>query len=183
MEENEVVYTLDTDLSNYKCYACGEKLRYQHRNDSGDYQFDNNLWLTFDGGYGMFIESDSFMMMHDFWDTLGEDRQRALHEEVTLEACKRIGIKYDPDTQIHDVGIPMMPMPDSVREEFHAYVEKNRKHRVNICHECAHDLCSKVPWIEKLLDSHSSHSHRTSYVDANPDHYGWDYDYREGVAR
>lgn len=45
-----------------------------------------------------------------------------------------------------------------------------------ICHECAHKLCDEVPWIGKLLDPHSSHSHKDSYRKANPNHYGWDYD-------
>lgn len=45
-----------------------------------------------------------------------------------------------------------------------------------ICHDCAHELCAKVPWIEKLLDSYSSHSHTDEYHIDNLDHYGWDYD-------
>src|SRR3990167_648088 len=31
--------------------------------------------------------------------------------------------------------------------------------RVMICHECAHELCDKIPWINKLLDPHNSHAH------------------------
>lgn len=49
-------------------------------------------------------------------------------------------------------------------------------HEAVICHDCAHALCAAVPWIEKLLNSHGSHSHKTAYHDAHPDHYGWDYD-------
>jgi hypothetical protein len=45
-----------------------------------------------------------------------------------------------------------------------------------ICHECAHWLCEMMPWISKLLNPHGSHAHRTSWKDAHPEHYGWDYD-------
>lgn len=45
-----------------------------------------------------------------------------------------------------------------------------------ICHECAHALCDKVPWISKLLYPHGSHSHKASYREEHPNHYGWDYD-------
>lgn len=48
-----------------------------------------------------------------------------------------------------------------------------------ICHECAHALCDALPWICELLNPHSSHSHKMTYVEAHPDHYGWDYDSRK----
>lgn len=47
-----------------------------------------------------------------------------------------------------------------------------------ICHECAHDLCDKIPWALQLLNPHNSHSHRTDYVESHPGHFGWDYDRR-----
>lgn len=43
---------------------------------------------------------------------------------------------------------------------------------VIICHECAHELCEKVPWIECLLDPFNSHSH--SYDQDWSGHKGWD---------
>lgn len=48
-----------------------------------------------------------------------------------------------------------------------------------LCHECAHDLCDKFPAFKNRIDPHHSHSHKTSYVESHPDHYGWDYDHRE----
>ena len=48
-----------------------------------------------------------------------------------------------------------------------------------ICHECAHDLCDKIPWIKKLIDPHSSHSHKLDFIKENPNHYGWDYDHKD----
>lgn len=50
------------------------------------------------------------------------------------------------------------------------------KYEAVICHDCAHELCDKIPWIHKLIDPHRSHAHRTSYHEEHPDHYGWDYD-------
>lgn len=29
-----------------------------------------------------------------------------------------------------------------------------------ICHECAHDLCEKVPWIAVMIDPLRSHTHK-----------------------
>ena len=48
--------------------------------------------------------------------------------------------------------------------------------QVVICHECAHDLCDKVPWIGKLLNPEGSHSHRTDDHDRlkAEGHKGWD---------
>lgn len=51
-----------------------------------------------------------------------------------------------------------------------------------ICHECAHDLCDQIPWIGKLLNPYSSHSHKTEWKDAHPDHWGWDY-HGEGTPK
>jgi hypothetical protein len=39
-------------------------------------------------------------------------------------------------------------------------------------------LCDLFPAFEKKINPHGSHSHKTSYVEAHPDHYGWDYDSR-----
>jgi hypothetical protein len=92
--------------------GCGAELVPEMNSDT-DYQFDNALWINFDGGYGMFID-------------------------------------------------PFDEAPP----------------KVVICHECAHSLCDAVPWMKELLNPHSSHSHKTAYAEANPDHGGWDYDYQ-----
>ena len=94
------------------CASCREELIPDGNMDT-DYQFDNALWITFDGGYGMFID-------------------------------------------------PMCDKPP----------------RMVLCHECAHKLCDNNPAIHALLKPHSSHSHKTAYVEAHPDHYGWDYSAR-----
>jgi hypothetical protein len=94
------------------CRSCKAELIPDAKSDT-DYQFDNALWIRFDGGYGMFI------------DPFDEAPPKAV-----------------------------------------------------ICHECAHKLCDENPWLKDLLNPHGSHSHKSAYVDANPSHYGWDYDHR-----
>lgn len=94
---------------------CGRELVPEANTDT-EYQFDNALWIRFDGGYGMFV--------------------------------------------------------DPMREEY----------KIVICHECAHALCDQHPWIGKLLNPHGSHAHKTAYVEAHPDHYGWDYDHYKEEA-
>lgn len=97
------------------CYACDKALE---ADDDTNYQFDNALWVHFEGGYGMFVD--------------------------------------EPDQGLVTGYTP--------------------KYRVVICHECAHALCKQVPWIERLIEPRSSHSHRTS---DHPrllaeGHEGWD---------
>jgi len=41
-----------------------------------------------------------------------------------------------------------------------------------ICHDCAHDLCEKVPWINDLIRPENSHAH-SGYRDWTG-HKGWD---------
>lgn len=96
------------------CYACSKVIPAQWE-ESGDYQGDNNLWICFNGGYGMFIESHFFM---------DEEFQKAHDREVG----------------------------------------------VTICHECAHDLCERIPWIDNLINPQHSHSHTNDYVQENPNH-------------
>jgi hypothetical protein len=46
-----------------------------------------------------------------------------------------------------------------------------------LCHDCAHEFVELNSWVKKLFDPQSSHSHKESYKESHPDHYGWDYDY------
>ena len=149
------------------CYACDTILT-----PDGDstYQYDNALWITLGGGYGMFVESDSFMKAGDFWHQLPKARRIQAH----LDFRAQHGIDADPD----DIDPNIMVNPDSLQAEWEAWYEENRDDQVIICHECAHKLCDAVPWFKRLINPHNSHSHKTAYVEANPDHFGWDYDSR-----
>ena len=112
----------------YSCTNCEAELTPEYKEDT-EYQFDNALWLTFHGGYGMFVESrwliDDSNVPNDHW-------------------AAKCGSSY--------VAV--------------------------ICHECAHRLCEEFPGIKKLLNPHSSHSHKMTYHDEYPDHWGWDYERR-----
>lgn len=130
------------------CYGCGAELTADH---DTNYQFDNALWIKFDGGYGMFID--------DMVDTL----------DIASE------VLGDPDAVPLPIGGP--GWTEEQTAEYRRLADNVS--RVVICHECAHQLCDTVPWVEKLLNSHSSHAHKTSYIEANPDHSGWDLDRRQ----
>lgn len=56
------------------------------------------------------------------------------------------------------------------------HVLKNADMEAVICHDCAHDACEKIPWLERLIDTHNSHSHTAEYMKEHPHHYGCDYD-------
>jgi hypothetical protein len=51
-------------------------------------------------------------------------------------------------------------------------IDKDNVPEAVICHECAHDLCAKVPWIGKLLDPEHSHTH--THGRNWTGHTGWD---------
>lgn len=132
------------------CYGCGEPLT---ADEDTDYQFDNALWIKIDGGYGMFID--------DLYES-GEI------EQDILQLGPRDAIPWPVGGE---------GWTDEQTAEFHRRIRD--VNRVVICHDCAHDLCAKVPWFNKLIDPHRSHAHRTDWKDAHPEHWGWDYDPQE----
>lgn len=93
------------------CHSCKSKLVSATNDPDTQYQFDNALWIHFEGGYGMFVDD--------------------VEAELTG-------------------SLP--------------------RHRVVICHECAHSLCDAISWIKELLEPHSSHSHTVEYEKTHPDH-------------
>jgi len=48
----------------------------------------------------------------------------------------------------------------------------DKEYRAIICHECAHELCERVPWIGMLIDPYCSHSHKQGHNWTK--HWGWD---------
>lgn len=143
------------------CYACNAELTGDVVDDyTGEpptYQFDNALWIGFHGGYGMFVDNLEATLptnTEDRWlrDANGEYLLNggALPHPVENHV-------WEPEYR-EDRMLPGHPDYEAV-----------------ICHECAHQLCADVPWIERLIHAHNSHSHKTSYHEAHPEHWGWDY--------
>lgn len=135
------------------CFACKKPLESDY---DTDYQFDNALWIRLDGGYGMFV------------DDLEDETQISID---VLGLAPGEAIPWP-------IGAP--PWTPEQTAEYHRRAAQ-AANRV-ICHECAHDLCDAVPWFKKWIDPHSSHSHRTSYVETHPGHFGWDYSHRAEEA-
>lgn len=160
-----------------RCYACNAALEGLGPERPTTYQFDNALWITLDGGYGMFVESDSFFLYSDFWATLSVEVRKALHQEIVDEyTAKHPEYKPQDDYPV-DIDTPIMgALTPELTLQFRDYVEEHREHKVVICHDCAHEMCEKLPWMKRLIKPHSSHSHRLSWKEAHPDHWGWDYD-------
>lgn len=105
------------------CHLCEKPLTPLFREDDSNYQFDNNLWIGFFGGYGMFIESKGY-----------------------------VDSSASPTAQVID----------------------GATYEVVICHDCAHDLCEREPWMKTLLLPEQGHSHTSAYLKDNPTHVGWD---------
>lgn len=49
------------------------------------------------------------------------------------------------------------------------------KYQIVVCHECAHEVCEKAPWLRKILEPAYSGSHTQEYWRDHPEHYGWDH--------
>lgn len=111
---------------------------------------DNALWVKCEGGYGQFIDPLPDM----------------------LDVSPR---RTDPE------GVEYVPFYAEWTDEEKAKYEKERDklNTLVLCHECSHKLCELFPAFQNLLHPHNSHAHTDEYHKANPDHWGWDYDYRE----
>lgn len=180
---------LDAEPEPVLCRGCRQPLESDH---DTDYQFDNALWITVDGGYGMFVESESFMRVGDFWATIPDERRhgilrrnrvRVVAREIRERPLRLRGWRWLLQVltdRAEDIRACPMPLPDELRDEWDAWYEKNREDRAVICHDCAHQACELLPWLGEWLDPERSHAHRTAYMEAHPDHFGWDYSAREG---
>jgi hypothetical protein len=146
-----------------KCYACNKHLTPDNANPDTEYQFDNALWIGFHGGYGMFVDNLEAKLPNNTEDRWLRDKNGEyltfldpLDENARPQPVENLD--WEP---IYNEDRMLPGQPD---------------YEVVICHDCAHELCEKMPWIERLLNAHNSHAHRTAWKDAHPEHYGWDYD-------
>lgn len=133
------------------------------------YQFENALWIGFHGGYGMFVDNLDAQMptnSDERWlrnsNHVGEF---GLYDDYMLvETTKGPRLIDDPEWKPEYKEPRILPgQPD---------------YEAVLCHECAHEMCVLHPWMERLINSHSSHAHRTEYHERFPQHGGWDYDRR-----
>lgn len=141
---------LDPEPAPTHCLACDAILE---SDADTNYQFDNVLWIALYGGYGMFVDNDDFPTnTEDRW-LLNEDGSPLLEDGKVVEDQG-----WEPEYEEPRL-LPGRPDYEAV-----------------ICHECAHEMWEKLPWLAKLIPSHNSHAHRTAYLQAHPDHRGWDTD-------
>lgn len=138
------------------CVACGNNLPPGLAGEMGDldndYQFDNALWIGFHGGYGMFVDNTDATMQSNPDDMYLRD------EDGEYLIAEGGGLIPNPEYMPEFREPRLLPgQPD---------------YEAVICHDCAHDLCKRVPWIEKLLNPHGSHAHsiRKDWTG----HTGWD---------
>lgn len=166
-----------------KCSRCDTELSPDRANLDTDYQFDNVLWIGFHGGYGMFVdnveakwpnntderwirrsdERDEYGMYCDF--LLG-DTCRCEIQDITVDwrdhqlSCPARNPVDDPEwkpTYTEERVLPAQPDYEAV-----------------LCHDCAHELCDREPWLGRILRPFGSHAHKIEYMERNPEHWGWD---------
>jgi hypothetical protein len=103
----------------------------------------------------------------------GAELKPVFPEHVDPDAIKR-----DDFTQ-YDNALPITF--DGGYGMFHDDMDAGCRYEVVICHECAHKLCKVAPWVGALIDPATSHSHTEEYSKKHPNHFGWDYERREGT--
>lgn len=121
-----------------------------HYYPDGRWEYDNVLRLSMEGGYGQFT------------DLMVENME--IQAEVTGAPRGEIFLDRHAPTDAQKVEI--------LRRRW-ALME------IMLCHKCSHKLCDLFPAFANKIQPHSSHSHKMTYVEAHPDHYGWDYDMRK----
>jgi len=141
-----------------KCYACNKHLTPDNACPDTEYQFDNALWIGFHGGYGMFVDNLDAKLPNNTQDRWLMDEEG---QYLTVNNDGRTPIENEKWEPLYNEDRMLEGQPD---------------YEAVICHDCAHELCATIPWIERLINSHNSHAHRTAWKEAHPDHYGWDYD-------
>ncbi len=134
------------------CVACGAELLPEFEGKPTDYQLDNALWIGFFGGYGMFVDN-----LDATWP-VNADESQWLRDDDGVFILNEGKLIDNPEwSPIYEEArvLPGQPAYEAV-----------------ICHDCAHDLCEKVPWIKQLINPHDSHSH--SHQLDWTGHSGWD---------
>jgi hypothetical protein len=145
------------------CTACGITLTPDAACPDTEYQFENALWICFHGGYAMFVDNLEATLPNNTDDRWLRNED-GTYITGTNDEGREIPID-NPNWQPTYIE-PRTIYPPSDYEAV-------------ICHDCAHDLCHLVPWIEHLLIPYGSHSHRTAWKNAHPEHFGWDYNTAE----
>lgn len=92
--------------------------------------------------------------------------------EAIINHCTACGKKLEPEFSGPDFDPASEQWDNALEIQFNGgygmFIDPfDRQYRAIICHECAHDLCDKVPWIGRLLDPSNSHSHSAWKRDSN----------------
>lgn len=150
-----------------RCFACDTELSPDPSFPDAEYQFDNALWIGFHGGYGMFVDHLEAKLPNN-------SDERWLRNSDERDAFGLFcDFKLDDDGKLVD-DPEWLPTFNAER-----MLPGQPDYEAVICHDCAHELCATIPWVERLLHAHNSHAHRTAWKEAHPEHYGWDYDNRD----
>ena len=103
-------------------------------------------------------------------------------EPVFPNIFKKGSVQYNNALVVNMTGgysmfvdpLPQEWLDEEDKQDTGEWVKKGvlEEYTAIICHECAHDLCDKVPWINKLIDPTNSHAHQ--YGIDWTGHTGWD---------
>ena len=159
------------------CTRCGGELIPDDAMPDTPYAFDNALWIAFHGGYGMFVDNLEVRL-----PTNSEDRWLRDDDGEYLIGTDCICDVQDATVplEFHEFKCPCRNPIDNPdwQPEFteDRILPGQPDYEAVLCHDCAHGLCEREPWLNKLIDPLRSHAHKTAYQNAHPDHFGWDYD-------
>ncbi len=171
-EENELFWSIVVDIYNKRSNAYREELE-QKRIDE----------IT--GGYcGHGCEHEHHQVNPELID---ENIHQCFvcHKElepIFPDLFKKGGVQYSNALIVNMAGgygmfvdpLPQEWLDEEEIQDTSAWVKRGMldENTAIICHECAHDLCSKVPWINNLIKPDVSHAH--PYGVDWTGHVGWD---------
>lgn len=86
-------------------------------------------------------------------------------EPTIITHCSACGKELEPEFDGSDFDPASEQWENALEVQFNGgygmFIDPiDEDYRAIICHECAHELCDKTPWIKKLLHPWNSHSHR-----------------------
>jgi hypothetical protein len=160
-----------------ECSSCGTVLVPDNAVPDTKYQFENALWIGFYGGYGMFVDNLNAKLPNNTEDRWLRDEDG---EYLVGTECICVAQDATAPMQFHEFKCPCrnpIDNPDWKPTYNEERILDQPDYEAVLCHDCAHGLCEREPWLFKLINPHGSHAHRTAWKKAHPEHWGWDYDH------
>jgi hypothetical protein len=93
-------------------------------------------------------------------DVCGKTLEAVFPERCPIDGCGELPEDHRHPPKYLQYDNALHVRFDGGYGEFVDNYEGGDRYYSIICHECAHDLCERVPWIKDVLRPERSHTHR-----------------------